>query len=102
MVFHFGESLKELRKQAGLTQKQLAERLQVTKSVISYYELHERTPSPDILIKLASIFHVSTDQLLGIDPAPRIDVSGLNEQDILLIRQLVDSLRNKKTRHETT
>ena len=62
----FGNVLKKLRQQEGLTQQQLANKLGVTKSVISYYELQERYPSPDILTKLAQIFHVSTDYLLGI------------------------------------
>ena len=47
----FGQRLKELRVQAGMTQLQLAQRMGVTKSVVSFYELQERTPSPDILVK---------------------------------------------------
>lgn len=66
MDFDFGIRLKELRLQAGMTQKQLAEQLGVTKSVVSFNELRERTPSLEILIKLASVFHVSCDFLLGI------------------------------------
>lgn len=64
----FGQRLKELRVQAGMTQLQLAQRMGVTKSVVSFYELQERTPSPDILVKLSGIFKVSTDYLLGLTP----------------------------------
>ena len=63
----FGKILKELRKSAGLSQQTLAEKLGVTKSLISYYELQERSPSPEMLIKLTKLFHVSADYLLGID-----------------------------------
>lgn len=91
----FGNKLKELRQQAGLTQKQLAEQLGVTKSVISFYERSERTPSPDVLRKLASVFHVSTDFLLDIDRVKRIDISGLDDNDIQLVSMLVDTLRKK-------
>ena len=69
----------------------------VTKAVISYYELQERYPSPEVLIKLASIFHVSTDYLLGLDRNNTIDLAGLNDDDIALVKQLVDSLRSKNT-----
>jgi transcriptional regulator with XRE-family HTH domain len=69
----FGNVLKKLRQQEGLTQQQLANKLGVTKSVISYYELQERYPSPDVLTKLAQIFHVSTDYLLGIEKGEVID-----------------------------
>ncbi len=92
----FGTKLKELRKQNGFTQQQLAERIGVTKSVISFYELKERAPSPDILIKLAYVFHVSTDFLLGIERGKTIDVSGLEDDDIKAIQLIVDRLRRKK------
>lgn len=91
----FGSRLKELRTQAGMTQQQLASRIGVTKSVISFYELRERAPSPDVLIKCAGIFHVSTDYLLGIDKSDTLDISGLSESDIAILRALVESLRKK-------
>lgn len=91
----FGKRLKRLRTQAGLTQLQLAERIGVTKSVVSFYELQERSPSPDVLIKLARIFHVSADYLLGLERNETIDVSGLSEDDVALLRALADSLREK-------
>lgn len=91
----FGRKLKELRIQARLTQKQLAERVKVTKSVISYYELQERYPSPDMLIKLANIFHVSTDFLLGMEKQQTLDISGLDEEDIRLLQHTISVLRNK-------
>lgn len=91
----FGQRLKELRVQAGMTQLQLAQRMGVTKSVVSFYELQERTPSPDILVKLSGIFKVSTDYLLGIDPRETIDISGLSREDIAIMRALAESLRRK-------
>ena len=91
----FGNRLRELRTQAGLTQKQLANLLGVTKSVISFYERQERTPSPDILKKIAAVFHVSTDFLLDIDRVKRLDLSGLDDNDIQLVTMMVDTLRKK-------
>lgn len=78
-----------------MTQTQLAARVGVTKSVISFYEQQERTPSPDVLIKFTDIFHVSADYLLGIDKNECIDVSGLRQEDIAILRALSESLRNK-------
>lgn len=96
-MVNFGNKLKELRTQAGLTQKQLAEKMQVTKSVISYYELQERNPSPEILIKLSSIFHVTTDYLLGLEANQTLDISGLDDEDIQLLQHTINVLRNKKS-----
>lgn len=93
----FGTRLKELRKSNGLTQQQLAERIGVTKSVISFYELRERAPSPEVLIKFSYIFHVSTDYLLGIERSKTIDVSMLDDDDIAAVQLIVDRL-GKKTK----
>ena len=93
----FGTTLKRLRLQSGMTQKELADRMGLTKAVISYYELQERYPSPEVLVKLASIFHVSTDYLLGLERTDSLDISGLSEKDVLLIKQLVESLRQKNS-----
>jgi transcriptional regulator with XRE-family HTH domain len=94
----FGSKLKELRMQNGLTQQQLATQLGVTKSVISFYERQERTPSPEVLRKMAAIFRVSTDFLLDIDRTKRLDVSDLDDDDIQLVSLLIDTLRRKNNR----
>lgn len=91
----FGSRLRELRTQAGLTQLQLAQRMGITKSVVSFYELQERTPSPDVLVKLAGIFRVSTDYLLGLDKRETLDISGLSKEDVAIMRALAESLREK-------
>lgn len=92
---NFGKVLKELRLKSGLTQKQLAEQIGITKSVVSFYELQERIPSPAVLVKLSAVFHVSTDYLLGIDNIERLDVSGLTEDDIKIVSLMIDTLRRK-------
>ena len=94
-MFDFGQKLRNLRLEAGMTQAELAQRLNITKAVISYYELHERCPSPEVLIKLASIFHVSTDYLLGISNRKMIDVSDLSEEEVHLLLSLIVILRKK-------
>ena len=96
----FGNTLKKLRTEEGLTQQQLAERLGVTKSVVSYYELQERYPSPEVLTKLASIFHVTTDYLLGLSRSETVDLTGLDEEDIITVRRLVSSLRAKNMKKQ--
>lgn len=95
MDFNFGDRLKELRLQNSMTQKDLADRIGVTKSVISFYELRERTPSPEVLVKLATIFHVTSDYLLGIEKGKSIDISGLDADDEKAVRAVVEQLRKK-------
>lgn len=91
-----GEKLKSLRIEKNLTQKQVADRIGLAISAVSSYESGTRYPSYDVLVKLARIFHVSTDYLLGITNTRNIDVTGLNDNEIELVSQLVDMLRSKK------
>ena len=90
-----GEKLKSLRIEKKLTQKQVADRIGLAISAVSSYESGTRYPSYDVLVKLARIFHVSTDYLLGITNTRNIDVTGLRDNEIELVSQLVDTLRNK-------
>lgn len=59
--------IKMLRKEQGLTQKDIADFLGVTPKAVSFYELEQREPSNEMLQKLAKKFNVSVDYLLGAD-----------------------------------
>ena len=89
----FGNRLKNLRLRKHMTQSDLAERLGVTKSVISAYETGLRMPSYDILIKISRIFRVTTDYLLGLESKQEIDVSGLTENEIHALTNLVKAMQ---------
>ena len=98
-MIEFGERLRLLRKENNLTQDELATLIGVKNKVISFYETGDRVPSPKVIKKLAATLHVSADYLLGIEKQPSIDVSGLDESDIALVRSLVDTLRYKNARN---
>lgn len=59
--------LKELRISNGLTQRELGERVNVTKVSICCYENGTRTPTLDTLTKLGKVLDVDVDYLLGYD-----------------------------------
>lgn len=54
-MIDLGQRLKDLRKAKGLTQQQVADRVWVTKAMISSYELSTRAPSYEVLIKLSKL-----------------------------------------------
>lgn len=60
-----GERLKSLRESEGLTQQELADRLQITRSALSLYETNKREPDNETIRKFADFFEVTTDYLLG-------------------------------------
>lgn len=92
-MVNLNERIKSLRENAKLTQNQLATRIGVSKSLISAYELGNRLPSYDNLIKIATFFKVSTDYLLGIEHKDSLDLSGLNDSQKIILYQLVRSMR---------
>ena len=94
-MVEFGNRLRQLRKDRNLTQQQLATLIGVKNSVISFYEVGERMPSPDALRKLALALHVTTDYLLGIERGTTVDVTGLDEQDRLVVQMVISRLREK-------
>ena len=65
MTNKFSEQLYALRIESGLTRNQLAEKLNVSVRLISYWENGQRECDFDMLIKIADLFSVSIDYLLG-------------------------------------
>lgn len=91
----FGNRLKALRLKSNMTQGQLAKKLNLTKSVISAYETDLRLPSYDVLIHIAKIYNVTTDYLLGLERKQEIDFSGLTNEEIEAVLNLIKVMRKK-------
>lgn len=91
----FGNTLKTLRIQHNMTQSQLSQKLGLTKSVISAYENGLRMPSYDVLISIAKLFKVTTDYLLGIENKYEIDLSGLSQEEIDALLNLINAMKKK-------
>ena len=60
-----GDRIRALRTNAGMTQIELANKLNISNSTLSQYESSARTPSDDMKLKIAALFQVSTDYLLS-------------------------------------
>lgn len=95
MRVNFGDKLKSLRTAQKMTQQQLADRIGVAKSIVSYYESGDRYPSYDVLVRIAHVFHTTTDYLLDIAKDNVVDVTGLCEEDIAVVRTVADALKRK-------
>ncbi|MCI8653414.1 MAG: helix-turn-helix transcriptional regulator [Angelakisella sp.] len=87
------QRLRALRQARGLSQVDLARELGVTKQSVSNWENDNIQPSIEVLVRLAGVFSVSTDYLLGLDAGELLDVSGLPGEVIAHLRQLVEDLR---------
>lgn len=70
----FSDTVKMLRKNAGMKQDELARRCGVKQSAVSAWEVSDVVPRPDVLAKVADVFGVSVGYLLGTEePDPNID-----------------------------
>jgi transcriptional regulator with XRE-family HTH domain len=66
-----GARIAALRRQAGMSQAQLARLLRVSPSAVGMYEQGRREPSADVLVELGKIFGVSVDYILTGSPTPQ-------------------------------
>ena len=87
------ERIKALREARGWTQAELARKMNMTRNGINSWEQGLSMPSPPSLVDLAKLFSVSTDYLLGVENHSTVNVTGLNEEDVALLAQLADRLR---------
>ena len=88
-----GTRIKELRKEFGLSQVELALRMEVTKQTISNWENENIQPSIDMLVGLANVFNVTTDYLLGLDDVPRLSIEGLPLSFAAHLAQIIEDFR---------
>lgn len=64
---NFGENFKNIRKQCGLSQQEVADKLQIKQSSVSDWENDVSRPDYEKLIALAELYDVMLYELLGID-----------------------------------
>jgi transcriptional regulator with XRE-family HTH domain len=96
MIQGLSKKLTLLRQQNKLSQSEVARRIGISSSAVSAYEADQISPSLETLVKLANLFHVSTDYLLGVD-YPRdkavLDTSGLNKQQLTVLQDLINIMK---------
>ena len=98
MINGLSDRLKQSRKNMNLSRRQVADLIGVSESLIGLYEAGTRQPSLYALIKLSSLYHVSTDYLLGCkspETSYSISLSGLSEEQLNAIEMVMKCFRNK-------
>ena len=95
MISILAKRLQELRLRNNLSQLQMAQRTNLSPSVISSYETGARTPSLENLVTIATTFRVSTDYLLGLEHSNCLDTDGLAEEEAEAVRTLLFSLKKR-------
>ena len=94
-MVEISQRLRKLRLDRHMTQAQVARRVGVTASMVSSYETDIRLPSYEVLIRLADLFAVSVDYLLGRDKSRCIDITGLTDEEAAVVSGMVNLLKRK-------
>lgn len=98
MIPTFASRLKQLRLNKNLRQEQVVNLIGVNKSAISTYENNTRQPSFEILVRLATLYRVSTDYLLGRTDSRSLDLSGLTDEEAAAVSEIVAIMTQKNER----
>ncbi len=81
--------IKELRERLGLSQKQVAEKLNIRYGTYQNYELNRRQPDINMQIKLADFFHCSLDELVGRENCDVLNLNMLHKEE----REIIENVR---------
>jgi len=99
-----GAKIKELREKSGMTQTELAERLELSKSVVSAYEKGIRNPSHKVLEQIADIFGVSLvsffERGYWAHEAVTVNITDLTADQQKIIFSLVNEFRKNNNKIE--
>jgi transcriptional regulator with XRE-family HTH domain len=92
----FSKRLKELREEKSVSKEALATALQVSFSVVCYWETDRSEPTAPNLVKIADFFGVSCDYLLGRTPQRYSDITDISDDTSKAKRDAVSQIVNKK------
>lgn len=89
-MYDLGLRIKEMRIRRGYSQKELAQRINKSKSAVCGYETNAQIPPLEVLVSIASVLNVSLDYLVGFDEVGSISMRNLSEQQRDITNLLFD------------
>ena len=95
MLYYLCERITELRKTFGITQSDLARRLDVTRSSVNSWEMGLSIPQLKHIVEMSKIFNTTVDGLLNTSQRVEIDITDLSEKEQQAVFGIVDCLKNK-------
>ena len=90
------DKIKTLRVSNNLTQNEIAKKLGITRSSVNAWEMGISVPSTMYIVELAHLFSVSADYLLGLDHKAVLDISGLDDDSVKILNDMVRYMRDRQ------
>ncbi|GAA0234364.1 helix-turn-helix domain-containing protein [Metaclostridioides mangenotii] len=87
-----GERITRLRKKSNLSQRELADKTNLTEATLSRYENDLREPKGEVIVKIANALDVTTDYLLGRTDEINVKKENKNTSDEKEIEKIIDEL----------
>ena len=91
------ERIKALREANHMTQSELAKILELTRASVNAWEMGTAVPSTQYVIRLAKLFGVTADYILGMETENVISTAGLTEADVNIVYMLVLHLQGRNS-----
>lgn len=89
-MYDLGFRIKEIRTRRGLSQKELAQRINKSKSAVCGYETNAQIPPLEVLVSIATVLNVSLDYLVGFDVEEPVSLKNFNSQQKKAIGLLLE------------
>ena len=96
-MYDLGLIIKEIRKKRGISQRELARRINKSYSVVCGYESNAQQPPLDVAISIASVLHISLDYLVGNTDSNSFSLSGITKQQQEIIEYLLREFSHPTT-----
>lgn len=90
------DRIRQVREKAGLSQAQLAKKLDVTRSSVNAWEMGLSMPTAQYIVALSKLFHVSTDYFLGTESSLSIRLDSYSEEEVALVYSLLKYFDKQK------
>ena len=90
------DKIKTLRMSNNLTQNDIAKKLGITRSSVNAWEMGISVPSTMYIVELANLFAVSTDYILGLEHKAVLDISGLDNDSVRILNDMVQYMRDRQ------
>lgn len=100
IMYDLGSRIRENRNKRGLTQEELAKRINRCKSAVSGYETNAQIPPTEVLVSIANVLNVSIAELIEVDDAHTLSTSMFTETQKEIIDLLVAEFVSPSSRHD--
>lgn len=94
-IYDRGLRMKELREKRGLSQKEAAHRLGISRATVSAYERNSKSPSIEVLEQMAILYHSSVDYILGLEHRTSLYIDDLAKSQQETVKDIVERLRDE-------